>query len=116
MSAVEHDAPFQGIATVEVYTITDVERADKAFQGHHLLGIEADAAIERRSFDDAVLVPTAQALGTLAVYLLEPESEDGLAAWGLFDEGLDVGVEFPVYRVRAAIDAEPTTPNRPPGR
>ena len=44
------------------------------------------------------------------MYLLEPESEDGLAAWGLFDDGLDVGVEFPVYRVRAAADADPTAP------
>ncbi len=102
--------PFDGVATVEVYTITDVERAEKAFQGHHLLRIEADAAVGRRTFDDAVLVRTAQALGTLAVYLLEPESEDGLAAWGLFDDGLDVGVEFPAYRVRAAADVDPTTP------
>ena len=56
------------------------------------------------------LVVTAQALGTLAVYLLEPESEDGLAAWGLFDGGIEAGVEFPVYRLRAASDAEPTKP------
>ena len=106
--------PFDGVATVEVYTITGVERADEAFQGHHLLRIEADAAIERRTFDDAILVPTAQALGTLAVYLLEPESEDGLAAWGLFDGGIEAGVEFPVYRVRAAADAEPTKPPTAP--
>ena len=107
-------APFDGIATVEVYTITGVDRADKAFQGHHLLRFEADAAIERRTFDDAVIVATAQALGTLAVYLLEPESEDGLAAWGFFDEGLAAGGEFPVYRVRAAADAEPRTPSIAP--
>ena len=97
-----------------MYTITNVERADKAFQGHHLLRIEADAAIERRTFDDAILVPTGQALGTLAVYLLEPESEDGLAAWGLFDGGVEAGVEFPVYRVRTASDAEPATPPTAP--
>ena len=97
-----------------MYTITGVDRADKAFQGRHLLRFEADAAIERRTFDDAVMVTTAQALGTLAVYLLEPESEDGLAAWGLFDEGLDVGGEFPVYRVRAAADAEPPKPPTAP--
>ncbi len=105
---------FDGVATVEVYTITDVARADEAFQGHHLLRLEADAAIARRTFDDAVLVPTAQPLGTLAVYLLEPESEDGLAAWGLFDDAFAVGVEFPVYRVRAAADAEPTPPPTAP--
>jgi hypothetical protein len=103
--------PFNGVATVEVYRLTEVERSEAEFQGHHLLLIEADAAIERRTFDDAVLVPTAQPLGTLAVYLLEPESEDGLAAWGLFDERLDVGVEYPVYRVRSAVSSSTTPSN-----
>ncbi len=105
--------PFDGVATVEVYTLTDVERSDKAFQGHHLVRLEADAQVQHRTFESAFLVPTAQALGTLAVYLLEPESEDGLAAWGFFDEGLDVGVEFPVYRVRAAADAVANSPTVP---
>ena len=35
-----------------------------------------------------LVVRTAQPLGNLAVYLLEPRSEDGLATWNFFDEGL----------------------------
>ena len=40
-----------------------------------------------------------QPLGTLAVYLLEPAADDGLTAWGFFDDSLEVGADFPVLRV-----------------
>ena len=46
-----------------------------------------------------LMVKTAQPLGNLAVYLLEPRSEDGLAAWKLFDDGLKAGSDFPVLRL-----------------
>jgi hypothetical protein len=93
--------PFTGTATVEVYTITSI---------HRVARVEAEASVDRRPFRDAYLVPAAQPLGTLAVYLLEPESEDGFAAWGLFDDGLEIGAEFPACRVRQAADAEPAAP------
>ena len=43
-----------------------------------------------------LVVQTAQPLGTLAVGLLEPRSEDGLATWNFFDAGLKDGGDFPV--------------------
>ena len=46
-----------------------------------------------------LVVRTAQPLGTLAVYLLEPRSEDGLATWNFFDAGLKPGGDFPVLRL-----------------
>lgn len=46
-----------------------------------------------------VLVPTDQTLGTLAVYLLEPESDDGLVRWGYFDAQLKPGDPLPVVRL-----------------
>ena len=46
-----------------------------------------------------LVVPTAQRLGNLIVYLLEPESDDGLARWEFFDRWLRVGEPFPVYRL-----------------
>ena len=46
-----------------------------------------------------LVVPTAQRLGNLVVYLLEPESDDGLARWEFFDEHVQVGGLFPVYRI-----------------
>jgi hypothetical protein len=48
-----------------------------------------------------VLVPTDQTLGTLAVYLLEPESDDGLVRWGYFDPLLKPGTILPVVRLQS---------------
>ena len=52
-----------------------------------------------------LLVPCAQRAGTLAVYLLEPHSDDGLCRWRFLDELLTVGELFPVHRVVSATPA-----------
>ena len=99
--------PFAGTATVETYTVRRVNRAEEPFQGHHLVALETDAALERRVFEPgSVLARTAQPLGTLLVYLLEPEADDGLAAWNFFDGRLGEGRRFPVARVRSASDLD----------
>ncbi len=43
-------------------------------------------------------VPTAHRTGTLAVYLLEPHSDDGFCRWQFLDEHLTVGGLYPVFR------------------
>jgi hypothetical protein len=45
------------------------------------------------------IVRAGQPYGLLAFYLLEPESEDGLAQWSFFDGILAAGKSFPVMRV-----------------
>lgn len=85
---------------VERWTITSIERAERPFQGHRLTSVEAERA-------DALVdvtpqwfvVPLAQDLGTLAAWLLEPLSEDGLLTWQQFDPWLAEGEAFPVLRV-----------------
>ncbi len=47
----------------------------------------------------SLIVKTAQPLGKLAVYLLEPLSDDGVATWGLLGDALAVGREFPMVRI-----------------
>ncbi len=54
---------------------------------------------------DTLLVPTAQRAGTLAVYLLEPHSDDGFCRWRFLDEQLTVGELFPVHRVVEPVRA-----------
>jgi len=54
------------------------------------------------------LIATAQPLGVLVVYLLEPESDDGLVTWNVFDRVLAKGVEAPVIRVTAPVNAAAT--------
>jgi len=98
--------PFTGKATVEAYTIVGVQKAQREFQGHHEVTLEAQAnlAAGREFPQGSFIVKTAQPLGTLAVYLLEPESDDGLATWNFFDAAIAEGKEFPVARVRCADD------------
>ncbi|WP_163871088.1 M14 family metallopeptidase [Myxococcus eversor] len=53
-----------------------------------------------REFAEGTLyVPTAQRAGTLAVYLLEPHSDDGFCRWQFLDKLLEVGGIYPVHRV-----------------
>lgn len=44
-------------------------------------------------------VPTAQRAGTLAVYLLEPHSDDGFCRWQFLDPMITAGELYPVHRV-----------------
>jgi hypothetical protein len=45
------------------------------------------------------LVSTAQPRGSLIVYLLEPESDDGFTTWNYFDQRFKKGGRFPVTRI-----------------
>ncbi|MCP3061356.1 hypothetical protein LXT21_21475 [Myxococcus sp. K38C18041901] len=54
---------------------------------------------EREFAQGTLRVPTAQRAGTLAVYLLEPHSDDGFCRWQFLDTLLEVGGYYPVHRV-----------------
>ncbi len=96
---------FEGEGLVEVYTIQKIDRQEGEFQGHKNVLLDARSDLVRERFaEGSFLVRTAQPLGTLAVYLLEPESEDGFAAWNFFDDHISQGSVFPVLRVRSATD------------
>ncbi len=71
---------------VEVFTLGSFQSAERAYQGHHLNHVTGEYKVETREFQaGTVIIPTAQPLGRLAAYLLEPESDDGLLAWNFFD-------------------------------
>jgi dipeptidyl aminopeptidase/acylaminoacyl peptidase len=108
---------------LEVYPIDQVHHSSGAFQKHHLVRVEATARPESRRLPaGTILVKTGQALGDLVVYLLEPQSEDGLVTWNLFDDGLAAGKDFAVVRLPKPVPltagpvrplAEDRTFNRP---
>ena len=54
------------------------------------------------------LVRTDQPLGTLASYLLEPASEDGVVTWNLVDRQLTLRAPYPIARVRVPVRAATT--------
>lgn len=89
-----------------VYRIESVERAEREWQNRRMM--ELGVALERGSVEIVpgyVIVRTAQPLGSLAAYMLEPTATGGLAAWGFFD-GLAVGGAYPIARVDEAALAE----------
>jgi len=98
--------PFTGAARCRAYTIDGVHTARRPFQGHVLRSLDVTANRVSRSFDGAHLVRTAQPLGNLIVYLLEPQSEDGFAAWGNVGDRIEGGREYPVLRIEHPDDVE----------
>jgi hypothetical protein len=84
---------------VETYRIDRVTRTP-LFQKHQPVTLEATLRKERRRLERGTLVVRiGQPLGSLAVYLLEPQSADGLATWNFFDDVVGEGKDFPVLRL-----------------
>jgi hypothetical protein len=84
----------------ESFVIDSIITSPRPFQGHREMRLKGrwERGLQRlpaRSF----MVSTAQPRGSLIVYLLEPESDDGLTTWNLFDQGLQKGGRFPVRRI-----------------
>jgi hypothetical protein len=110
----------------ESFVIDSIVTSPRAFQGHHEIRLKGRwerglQTLPARSF----IVSTAQPRGTLVVYLLEPESDDGLTTWNFFDSRLQKGSRFPVRRIfdlsrrgrgsvtrRSTISTTQPTPNQ----
>ena len=85
----------------EAFTVDSIIKAARPFQGHRetrLRGRWSDRTLQAFPAG-SFIVSTAQPLGTLVVYLLEPESEDGLVTWNFFDASLKKGEKYPVRKV-----------------
>ncbi len=89
---------------MEAEEIGQLTRSRRVFEGHQT--IDLTASVTRTGLHPVpagtVVVRTRQALGPLAVYLLEPRSDDGLLTWNFFDDALEPGRDFPVLRIREA--------------
>jgi dipeptidyl-peptidase 4 len=85
---------------LEVYRIAGINREPRPFQGHRETSLFTTLREDTLKIEaGSIVVKTAHSLGTLAVYLLEPRSDDSLATWNYFDDGLETGTDFPVLRL-----------------
>ena len=101
------DAPLRTDA--ELFVADSVVTANQQFEGHRIVRLEGRWRTEQRTFPaGAYLISTAQPLGVLAMYLLEPESDDGLVAWNLFDWMLRPGSQAPIVRLPGPVAAAAT--------
>jgi hypothetical protein len=100
-------AGMDAVANAFVFLIDSTIVAPRAFQGHREMRLagkwrQRAMPVPPGSF----IVDTRQPLGLLAVYLLEPQSDDGLVTWNYFDAALKPGGLYPVFKVGGA----PPTP------
>jgi len=84
----------------ESFAIDSIITSPRPFQGHREVRLRCRwerglQGLPPKSF----IVSTAQARGTLIVYLLEPESDDGVVTWNLFGSELKKGGRYPVTRI-----------------
>ena len=98
-------APWQGPA--ERFRIDSISAQPYAFEGHRTVTVEGAwlAAAPYEAPAGSYLVRTDQPFGTLASYLLEPASEDGIDTWNLVDRLLTLRLPHPVARVRVPVRA-----------
>ncbi len=85
---------------VDVFRIDSALTSPRPFQGHREMRLAGRWESETRRIPAGwYIVYTGQPLGLLAVYLLEPQSDDGLVTWNYFDRDLKAGGTYPVLRL-----------------
>jgi len=82
------------------FVIDSTVVSQRLFQGHREMRLAGHWRKESKPVESgSFMVDTSQPLGLLAVYMLEPQSDDGLVTWNYFDSELKPGGVFPVSRV-----------------
>lgn len=107
---VERATRFAGRCRVEQYVVLSSETTFSPDVGSKprretVLWVRREAAEVIVAADDWV-VPMDQPLAHVAIYLLEPQSDDGLVRWGWFD-GLGAGDPYPVRRLPGSAGLAP---------
>lgn len=84
---------------LERFAVDSVVRSPRPFQGHNEVRVIGrwEATGPQRDVPNEYVVRTNQPLGRLAMYLLDPESDDGLVTWNAFDAYL-AKRNYPVTR------------------
>jgi hypothetical protein len=91
-----------------VFRIKEIKPANRLYQGHIFIGLKGHYVTETLSIpENSYLISMKQPLARLIPVLLEPESEDSLAAWGFFNRQLvrqwtGKPLQYPVYRLHQA--------------
>jgi hypothetical protein len=72
---------------VQTFKLKEIKGAAQIYQGHRTNTVKGEYAAEQKDFAAGTYyVGLAQPLASLAAYMLEPESDDGLLLWNFFDK------------------------------
>ena len=92
----------QSQVSTEEMIISKFDQAKGAFQGHKLITLEGKWVTSTKPIQ-GYFVRTGQPLGLLVFDLLQPDTVDGLTAWGAFGEAFPVDSIHPVLRVSLPV-------------
>ena len=111
-------AAVAGTVRAERFLIDTVVREARTFQGHQEVRLEGRwETVDSMALDtSAYVIRGGHPLGILALYLIEPQSDDGLVTWNFLDPwlppaGAASGAPYPIVRVLERI-AVPLRPAR----
>jgi hypothetical protein len=87
----------------ERFLIDTLVQSPRLFQGHREIRLSGRWESDSLALDPgAYVIRAAQPLAILALYLLEPQSDDGLVTWNALDQWLASG-RYPITRVVSRI-------------
>jgi hypothetical protein len=90
--------------TVEAFMVDSASTAERAFQNRYerqLWGTYVEDA--RQVPSGTIVVSVGAPLGRLAFHLLEPVADDGFANWGILDDWIRAGEEYPILRSHQVV-------------
>jgi hypothetical protein len=91
---------------VDEFTIAEFKQAERPFQNHRLIELNGTFSPgTHSSVKGDYVVRTAQPLGILIFHMLEPESLDGVAAWGFMGESFPTATAFSIRKTFVAINS-----------
>ncbi len=84
----------------ERFAVDSLVRNPRAYQGHHEERLEGIwSSVAPTLAKGTYVVREAQPRAILAMYLLEPESDDGFVTWNVMDDWIGPGKRYPVLRI-----------------
>jgi hypothetical protein len=104
------ERPSAGMTSARIsrFVIDSLGTQPREFQGHHEMHVSGSWHDTTAHIPgDVVMVRGDQAQAVAALYLLDPESDDGLVTWNVFDKELAPGKPFPVWRVSSGTTTSP---------
>lgn len=98
---------------VDRFMVDSLIRDPRRFQKHNTVRLEGTwARVSSTLPAGTVLVRSGQPRAILAMYLLEPESDDGLVTWNTLDRHIGEGTTFPIVRLTQPVTAPLTVVDR----
>ncbi|MEP7085880.1 MAG: M14 family metallopeptidase [Gemmatimonadota bacterium] len=110
LHGIQVERPSTGMTSARIsqFVIDSLRTEPREFQGHHevhLSGSWRDTTTQLPG--GMVMVRGDQLQAVAALCLLDPESDDGLVTWNVFDPELAPGRTFPVFRVLSSPSGSP---------